>query len=253
MFARAPSVPLFSGVLAGVIGLAWLGLVMWGLSPYARFLDHSQLDAARLEGSPVVLLFVVGWVVMIVAMMLPTSLPLVALFQGMVRQRADGGRLIGLLLLGYLSVWTAFGVVVHAADAVLHVVVASLPWVNAHGVAIGASTVLLAGVYQFTPLKYHCLERCRSPFAFVVGRWRGRRPNGEAFHLGVAHGLFCVGCCWSLMLVMFAVGVGSLGWMLLLGAVMAVEKNVSWGRRVSTPLGVVLLGWGVSLAIGALS
>src|SRR6185503_19078575 len=90
------------------------------------------------------------------------------------------------------------------------------------------------------------------PLAFVVGRWRGRRPNGEAFHLGVAHGLFCVGCCWSLMLLMFAVGVGSLGWMLVLGLVMAIEKNLPWGRRLSAPLGVALLAWGLLvLLIGA--
>src|SRR5438105_5622574 len=227
----APGISLFGGLLGGLIGLAWLGLVIWGVSPYGRFLDHKNLDAVRLEGGPAMLLFVLGWVVMIVAMMLPTSLPLVALFRGMVRQRADGGRLIGLLLLGYLSVWTVFGLVVHAGDAALHMLVAGQPWLSEHVVYIGAATVLLAGVYQFTPLKYHCLDRCRSPLAFVAGRWRGRRPTGEAFQLGVAHGLFCVGCCWSLMLLMFGIGVGSLGWMLALGAVMAVEKNAAWGRQ----------------------
>jgi len=252
MLARAPSIPLFSWVLASLIGLAWAGLALWGLSPYARFLDHAQLDAGRFEGSPVLLLFVLGWLVMIVAMMLPTSVPLVALFRAVVRDRVDGSRLIALVLLGYVAVWTIFGLLVHAGDAVLHVVVASQPWLNAHSLVISAATVLVAGAYQFTPLKYHCLERCRSPLAFVVGHWRGRRPKGEAFHLGVAHGLFCVGCCWSLMLLMFAVGVGSLGWMLVLGAVMAVEKNVAWGKRVSAPLGVLLLTWGGSLAIAAI-
>jgi predicted metal-binding membrane protein len=82
----------------------------------------------------------------------------------------------------------------------------------------------------------------------VVGRWRGPSPAREAFRLGVAHGLFCVGCCWSLMLLMFAVGVGSLGWMLAVGAVMATEKNVAWGRRLSAPLGIVLLAWGLGVA-----
>ena len=97
------------------------------------------------------------------------------------------------------------------------------------------------GIYQFTPLKYRCLDECRSPLGFVMNHWRGRSERREAFMLGVRHGLFCVGCCWSLMLLMFAVGVGNIGWMLVLAAVMATEKNVSWGRRLSAPVGAVLL------------
>jgi predicted metal-binding membrane protein len=250
MLARAPGIPLFGSLLAGLSGLAWLALLVWGQSPYARFLDHKNLDAVHVDGGPVLLLFVLGWVLMTIAMMLPTSLPLVTLFRGMVRLRSDGGQLIMLLLLGYLSVWTLFGLLVHAGDAGLHALVASQAWLSDHASLIAAATLGLAGVYQFTPLKYHCLERCRSPLAFVAGRWRGRQPAGEAFSLGVAHGLFCVGCCWSLMLLMFAVGVGSLGWMLTLGAIMAIEKNVSWGRRLSIPLGVVLCVWGTGVAIG---
>lgn len=251
MLTRAPSIPLFGTLLAGLIGLAWFALVVWGRSPYGRFLDHKNLDVARVEGGPVLLLFVLGWVVMIIAMMLPTSLPLVVLFRGIVRQRADRSLLISLLLLGYLSVWTIFGLTVHAGDAALHALVASQAWIADRATQIGAATLLLAGAYQFTPLKYHCLERCRSPLAFIVGRWRGRQPAGDAFRLGVAHGLFCVGCCWSLMLVMFAVGAGNFAWMLVLGGIMAVEKNVPWGRQMSAPVGVVLLASGLVAAFAA--
>jgi predicted metal-binding membrane protein len=250
MLARTPGVSLFGSLFIGLIGLAWCALVAGGQSPYGRFLDHKNLDLVRVEGGPALLLFVVGWMLMIVAMMLPTSLPLVVLFRGIVRQRADRRQLIGVLLLGYLSVWTLFGMVVHAGDAMLHALVASQIWLTDRASLIGSATLLVAGAYQFTPLKYHCLDRCRSPLAFIVGRWRGRQPAGEAFRLGVAHGLFCVGCCWSLMLVMFAVGVGSLGWMLVLGAVMATEKNVSWGRRLSAPLGALLLAGGLIAAFG---
>jgi predicted metal-binding membrane protein len=231
--------------------LAWFALVVWGQSPYGRFLDHKNLDAVRTEGSPVLLIFVLGWILMTVAMMLPTSLPLVTLFQGMVHARADRGRLVSLLLVGYLGVWAVFGLVVHAGDAALHVLVASQPWLAERAGLIGAATLLLAGVYQFTPLKYHCLDRCRSPLAFVAARWRGRQPARRAFSLGVAHGLFCIGCCWSLMLLMFAVGVGSLGWMLVLAAIMAIEKNLSWGRQLSAPLGLILLAWGLFVALAA--
>jgi predicted metal-binding membrane protein len=115
---------------------------------------------------------------------------------------------------------------------------------------IGGVVLLLAGAYQFTPLKYLCLDKCRSPFSFIAEHWRGRGEQAQAFLLGVHHARFCVGCCWMLMLLSFAVGVGNLGWMLGLGAIMAVEKNLPWGRRLSAPLGVVLLGWGVALLTG---
>lgn len=114
---------------------------------------------------------------------------------------------------------------------------------------MSARTAGLAGVYQFTPLKNRCLEKCRSPLSFVVEHWQGRNDRRHAFRLGVDHGLFCVGCCWALMLLMFVTGLGNLAWMFLLAAVMAVEKNVAWGRRLSAPLGLSLLLCGVLLAL----
>jgi predicted metal-binding membrane protein len=107
--------------------------------------------------------------------------------------------------------------------------------------------LLVAGVYQFTPLKYVCLDKCRSPYSFVVGHWRGRAPQREALGLGLHHGLYCVGCCWSLMLLMFAIGVGSLVWMFVLAIFMGIEKNLAWGRNLSQPVGVVLLAAGLTI------
>jgi predicted metal-binding membrane protein len=233
--------------LLALSGLAWLTLVLWGLSPYARYLDHQQLDSGG--GAVVLPVFVLGWLLMMLAMMLPTSLPMVGLFSTMTRRRLDHRRLVLLLLLGYLAVWSVFGVTVHALDAVLHALVRQSDWLANHAWLIGPAVLVLAGVYQFTPLKYHCLEKCRSPFAFITERWRGRREHSAAFRLGIDHGVFCVGCCWSLMLLMFAVGIGSLGWMLGLGAVMAIEKNVSWGRRLSAPVGVVLAAGALATAL----
>jgi len=82
---------------------------------------------------------------------------------------------------------------------------------------------------------------------FIVAHWRGVRPRLEAFRLGLDHGMFCVGCCWAIMLLMFVVGTGSVGWMLALAAVMAIEKNVSWGRRLAAPLGGALLACSVAI------
>ena len=124
----------------------------------------------------------------------------------------------------------------------------SVRWICSHRCSRLAATLLLAGLYQLTPLKYHCLDRCRSPISFLAEHWRGRSETAEAFRLGFRHGLFCLGCCWSLMLVMFAVGVGNLGWMLLIGAIMGAEKNLAWGRRLSLPLGALLAICGLATA-----
>jgi predicted metal-binding membrane protein len=234
----------FTLFFGGLIGLAWLTLALWGQSPYARYLSHHSLEDVR-GGGLLMLVFVAGWLVMLVAMMLPTTLPLVALFNRLTLARADRPRLLGLLLVGYLSIWIVFGMAVYAGDAVVHEGVARSPWIAEHVWALGALTLVLAGAYQFTALKYHCLEKCRSPFSFITQHWRGRAESGQAFLLGVHHGLFCVGCCWTLMLLMFAVGIGNFGWMLVLGAIMAIEKNMPWGRRLSAPLGVVLIAWGL--------
>ena len=241
---------LFLVVVGGLVLLAWLGLWAWGVSPYSRFLSHHFLGEVSLnDGAPFILVFLAGWVLMIVAMMLPTSLPLVTLFRVLVRQRPGRGQLVGLLLVGYLSVWTLFGITVYLGDWGLHQAVERVAWLGANAWVIGAGTLILAGVYQFTPLKYHCLDKCRSPMSFIMGHWQGRRERAQSFRLGIDHGIFCLGCCWSLMLLMFAIGVGNIGWMLLLGVVMGVEKNMPWGRKLSMPLGIGLLGWGLAILL----
>lgn len=234
--------------LSGLVGVAWLTLWLWGQSPYGRLLAHDGIDSAG-GGALLALTFIAGWTLMIVAMMLPSSLPLVVMFGVLTRQRQDRFVLLGLLLLGYLSTWAVFGAAIHAGDLGLHAVVRQVAWLSNHAWLIGAATLAAAGAYQFSKLKYRCLEKCRSPLSFITEHWRGHGERRQAFQLGVHHGLFCVGCCWLLMLLMFAVGVGNLGWMLVLGAVMALEKNVRWGRRLSTPLGVLLLAAGVAVAV----
>jgi predicted metal-binding membrane protein len=234
-------------LLGALIALAWLVLWVWGESPYARFLSHHNLGE---PGGGLVFVFVAGWAVMIVAMMLPTSLPLVTSFHALTLRRTDRGTLLALLVLGYLCVWTLFGAMIYVGDLVLHRAVEQNAWLRVNAWALGAATVFTAGLYQFTPLKYRCLDKCRSPLSFIIGHWSGRQAKAEAIRLGAHHGLFCVGCCWSLMLLMFAVGAGNLGWMLVLAAVMGVEKNVPWGKKISVPLGVFLLAWGVTLFVG---
>jgi predicted metal-binding membrane protein len=149
------------------------------------------------------------------------------------------------LVLGYLAVWTLFGAVAYRADALVHAAVERIPFLTARTSLIAAAILLLAGVYQFTPLKHMCLEKCRSPYSFLVERWRAAAAASDALRLGWRHGLFCLGCCWTLMLLMFAIGGANLGWMLALGAVMAAERTTRWGRHLTRPLGLALMALGV--------
>ena len=191
------------------------------------------------------MLFVVSsWTVMTIAMMLPTSLPILTTFSVMVGRRRDRPLLLTLVVIGYLLIWTAFGAGAHVGQLLLRQMVLSGAWAASHVGMTGGAVLLFAGLYQFTPLKHRCLEKCRSPLSFVIAHWQGRDEARQALRLGIDHGLFCVGCCWALMLLMFVVGTTSLVWMLVLAIVMAIEKNVTWGRRLSAPVGVLLVGWG---------
>jgi predicted metal-binding membrane protein len=178
---------------------------------------------------------------MIIAMMLPSSLPLVMTFGLLVRRRRRPAALVALLLGGYVAVWAGFGLGAWLLDRGIHAAVDALPWLAAHPQLILGSTLLAAGLWQFSPLRDRCLDECRSPLGFVMNRWRGVSERREAFAMGVAHGAFCVGCCWSLMLVMFGVGLANVAAMLALGAITAVEKNLPSGRRLTHPLGLFLV------------
>jgi predicted metal-binding membrane protein len=227
---------------------AWLALWLAEDSASAILHHHHHLGHLGKPSALFVLIFIAGWTVMTVAMMLPTSLPILTAFQTMARERADRAFLLALVIAGYLLTWALFGGVVYLAYLLLQWLMTSSVWLQPYAWAGAPSLLLLAGAFQFSSLKYRCLEKCRSPLTFVLEHWQGRQQRWQAFRLGVDHGVFCVGCCWALMLLMFVVGVGSsVAWMFVLAVVMGVEKNVSWGRRMSAPVGVILISWGVVL------
>jgi predicted metal-binding membrane protein len=246
--------------MAGLIGTSWVALWLWEQSPYGRYLEHGRwTDVGRaasicsaLPAGAVLfpaLLYVGGWLLMSVAMMLPTTLPLLSIFHRMTDARTDRTPLLALLIAGYLLAWAAFGVGAHLIDALLHRAVQAQDWLLLNGWAVGVLVLVVAGLFQFSRLKYHCLDKCRTPLSFVTHHWGGRTPQRDAFRLGLHHGAYCVGCCWAVMLLMFVVGTGSVGWMLALGAIMALEKNAPWGRRIGKPLGICLLVWAATLAL----
>jgi len=246
--ARRP----FLAIAAALAVLAWAALWLWGSGPYGRYLDHGRwIDAnsalvmcRALPGGEILVplaLYIGGWLLMTTAMMLPTTLPLLDRFDRLLRGRSDRRSLLAMVIGGYLIVWLGFGAVAHLADIELHQAAERSTWLLLNGWVVGATIFAIAGIFQFSSLKYYCLTKCRTPFSFIAKHWHGPSPYRNALLLGLDHGIFCVGCCWAIMLMMFVVGSGNIGWMLVLGAIMAVEKNLPWGARLGRPLGGALL------------
>jgi predicted metal-binding membrane protein len=182
-------------------------------------------------------------------MMLPTVVPMVRLFDAVTARAPDPTVARLAFLAGYLAVWTGFAVLALIGDAAVQALVAGWAWLAARPGLVLGGTLVLAGAFQFSPLKNACLRACRSPVGFLWQHYRRGAAGG--WQLGLRHGMSCLGCCWALMLVMFGTGVGSLVWMVGLTAVMVIEKTARRGARLVAPVGVVLLVAGVSLSLSA--
>jgi predicted metal-binding membrane protein len=224
------------------IAVAWALAVAAEATGKAAALHHDALiegDASLLAG---LLLFLVAWQAMVAAMMLPSSLPLMRLFEAVSRSQDHVRRVRGAFLGGYIVVWTGFGALAFLGYADLHNAMDSVPWLAERPWLISGSTLVIAGAFQFSDLKDKCLSKCRHPAPYLLGHYR--RGTGGAFRLGFGHGVFCLGCCWALMLVMFAAGAAMLWWMAALTAVMIYEKTGRYGRELTPLVGVLLLALG---------
>jgi predicted metal-binding membrane protein len=238
---------VYGSVLAALVAAAWAGLGLAEAVGAGAWLSHSALGAAGALSAPRLLGFVAAWTLMSVAMMLPSTFPLVRVFLTITGGSAG---LLALLCAGYLAAWALFGTLALLADSGLHRLVEGSAWLAARPERLPGALLLGAGLFQFSPLKYSCLRQCRSPVGFVIQHWRGASRALRALRVGLLHGVYCVGCCWALMLVMFAVGGAHLGWMLALAAIMFVEKAVTWGRAATVGVGLALTGWGLGLLLG---
>lgn len=237
-----------SPVLIG-IGAAWVVSIAAEWSGAAGSVHHDSLLEGGPGFGPALLLFLLAWQVMVAAMMVPSSLPLVRMYSAASAGVPDRGRSLAAFLGGYAVAWSGFGALAFAFDAGVHAAVNASPWVSGHDWAIGPSVLILAGAFQFSALKDACLKACRHPASFLQRHYR-RGPAG-GFNLGLRHGAFCVGCCWALMLVLFAVGMSNLIWMAALTALMVHEKTRPSGDRTVPLTGVVLLAIGSTLLLWA--
>ena len=196
--------------------------------------------------------FLAGWIVMLTAMMLPSEIRYIRVFANAAgRATRPGWRpavMIAAFVSGYAIAWTGYGTLAFVLDAALREWAAGvISWFGI-GPLLAGIVLVLAGLYQVSPLKRACLTHCRAPVSYFARHWR---PGGiGALRMGIGHGLVCVGCCWALMAVMFAVGAMSLIWMGLLGLMMFAEKILPRGHRLALPIALFLwvMGFWIALA-----
>lgn len=234
--ARSLEVPRAVVLLTGG---AWALAIGAEVAGHGRAFGHDALIEGGMPVPAALALFVLSWQVMLAAMMLPSSVGMLRTFGRLAAREPDPARSRTAFVAAYGLVWTGFGFAAFAGDGILHRAVDASPWLGAHEWLIGGGVLLVAGAFQFSDLKDRCLSECRTPLGFLMERYR---PGARAaFRVGVAHGAFCVGCCWALMLVGFAAGAGNLLWMAVLTTVMAVERSAPRGRAIVRPVGAAFV------------
>jgi predicted metal-binding membrane protein len=190
------------------------------------------------------------WVTMMAAMMLPSVAPMVLAFARVSRHRAGLGRAefvpTWTFLAGYLVAWTGYGLVAYSVFRLITTFdIGFLAW-DERGPWVAGGAVAAAGLYQLTALKEICLRHCRSPLHFVLHGWKEGRLG--ALQMGFVHGAYCVGCCWGLMVVLFALGVMSLTWMAMVAGIIFAEKVLPFGFRLTRVFALVFVTLGIWIA-----
>jgi predicted metal-binding membrane protein len=231
--------------LAGLVVLCWLYLF-----DEARQMAAMDQDMVMPPKDAVDLLLLLAmWWIMMIGMMLPSAAPMILTFATINRGRRTRGQPYtptALFTAGYLLAWGGFSVAATLAQWALERASLLAPMaMKTTSPLLGGLLFIAAGVYQFTPLKRACLRSCRSPFDFVMNHWRDGADG--AVRMGLAHGLYCLGCCWILMALLFAVGAMNLVWVAVLTVVVLVEKLFPAGDWISRIGGVLLVAWGVRL------
>ena len=224
--------------------LSWIWIVMMARDMYGPMSGPSAWMMTTHWDAPHLLLLWAMWSVMMAAMMLPSAAPLILLYGAAARRspQPTARRHIYALATGYLGAWAAFSLAATALQRALASLVLISPMMEAGSSRVTATLLIVAGVYQWTPLKHACLRACQSPLGFLMARWRDGWSG--AFRLGLAHGVYCVGCCWALMLLLFAGGVMNLVVIAALTAWVAFEKLAPFGRRGAEIGGAVMIAVG---------
>jgi predicted metal-binding membrane protein len=224
------------GLVALLFGLAAIG--WWSTAERMQGMDEGPWTGLGTLGW-----FLGVWLVMMAAMMFPSLAPTAALYARMTKDRIAPLVFVG----GYLVAWGAAGVAAYALARLGGALFGDvLAWDNA-GQWFAGATLIVAAVYELTPLKDVCLSKCRSPLGFLLGSWRDGRAG--ALNMGTRHGLWCIGCCWALMASLLALGVMSIPWMAFVAALIALEKTLPWKRVATYTTAALLLALGILILV----
>jgi predicted metal-binding membrane protein len=239
-------------VTAGLLALAALA---WSYIAHLAAPMPADLEMAMPQAGPWTLgetaELAIMWIVMMIAMMIPSVAPVILLFATVSRRRRIQGVLatpVSFVTLGYLLAWTGYAVLAALIQSVLHSAALLSPAMMSDRPLLGGGLLILAGLYQWLPVKGACLSHCRSPLGFFSTEWR--EGVSGALLMGFRHGSYCVGCCWALMALLFVAGVMNLLWVVAIAGLVLIEKVVPSGRLVGRIAGVLFVGWGVWMLVG---
>jgi predicted metal-binding membrane protein len=237
---------LIGGALAVVTILCWVWIVPMAVDMYGDMDGWSAWMMTRdWDFTHLVLLFAM-WAVMMAGMMLPPAAPAVLLYAGVIRKSPEAARVqahVYAFAGGYLLVWTAFSLAASVLQRMLAQALLLSPMMEIRAQWFASALLIIAGIYQLTPFKRTCLDACRSPVAFIVQHWRRGVTGG--FQIGLAHGLYCLGCCWALMLLLFVGGVMNLWWIAVLTIFVLLEKVAPLGAQGGRLSGWLIIAFGL--------
>ncbi|CCF84748.1 DUF2182 domain-containing protein [Nitrolancea hollandica] len=230
---------LILATLLVLAAVAWVVLIWQGLQADAEMAMSPTMGMG-------VGLWLAIWVAMMVAIMFPTAAPMILMFAQVTagkRQRQQPFVPSWVFVSAYLLVWTLMGVVAYAAAAEAEWLASQSTWLIANAGRLGGGVLIAAGLYQFSPLKYRCLVKCRSPLAFIMASWRN--GYGGAFRMGLEHGVYCLGCCWLLFVILFPLGMLNVAAMATITLLIFAEKSLPRGHRMAQLGAVVLIAYGL--------
>src|SRR3990170_858172 len=227
---------LILGSLLVLAAAAW-ALLAW----QARSAD-GDMSLTMGMGAP---LFIAIWVAMMVAMMFPTAAPMILMFarvHGARQQRGQPFVPTWVFVGAYLVVWTAFGIVAYGVAVGAEELADRSMWLTDHAAQVGGGGLVLAGLYQLSPLKRSCLAKCRTPLDFILGSWRDGYAG--SFRMGLAHGMYCLGCCWLLFVILFPLGMMNVAAMAAITLLIFAEKSTRLGRQAGQFAALALVVYG---------
>ena len=224
---------LILGSLLFLAGLAWV-LLIW----QSRSMSNQAMGMSAA-------LFIAIWIVMMIAMMFPTAAPMILMFSKIYshkRQQQQAFVPTWIFVSAYLLIWSLCGVLLYPLAVGIENLAANSMWLMNNAARIGGAILLVAGLYQLSPLKHTCLSKCRTPVQFILSSWHDGYSG--AFRMGLEHGIYCLGCCWLLFIILFPLGIMNIVVMALVTALIFAEKALPFGRQISQLAGLALIIYG---------